>query len=161
MADLDDCDDTIRPHSRPAPSGWQHAPNPAAAEAEAQARLDQLALTRRYRDDLTARKEAERQEVLRQVQEALDAIEAKYANDLADAERAVVELEAEVKADILRLGHSVKHEAVQAVFCRGRTTWDTKGLEAFAEANPAVQQFRKTGNPTVQLRYRGTHPGGD
>src|SRR5438270_383430 len=37
-------------------------------------RLEQLLLTRKYRDDVAARKEAERQEVLRQVQTELEAI---------------------------------------------------------------------------------------
>jgi hypothetical protein len=64
------------------------------------------------------------------------------------------ELEAEVRAEVLRLGQSVRREGVWAVFSRGRVTWDSKGLTQYAQAHPEVEKFRKVGKPIVAIRYK-------
>jgi uncharacterized protein YifE (UPF0438 family) len=117
-------------------------------------KLDQLAEVRRYADDIADRKEAERVAVLRAVQAELDAIEQKYAQPLEEANQAVAELEAEVKAEILRAGKSMRAGPVQAVFYRGSVTWDSKALAEYAEVNPEVQQFQKIGAPRVVIKYK-------
>jgi uncharacterized protein YifE (UPF0438 family) len=130
---------------------------PPAASAEATAdwpKLGQLAELRRYADELRQRKEAERAAVLATVQKQLDAIEDKYAADLAEADRAYAELEAEVKDEVLKAGQSLSAGAVQAVYYRGHVTWDSKGLAEFARSHPAIEQFRKVGAPRVAIRFR-------
>ena len=42
-----------------------------------------------------------------------------------------------------KIGESVRHEGIQAVFLRGRTTWDSTGLSRYAESHPEVLTFRK------------------
>jgi len=61
-------------------------------------------------------------------------------------------VEAAIKADTLALGETVRGAAFQAVWNKGRQSWDAKGLTTYAEANPEILQFRKEGEPSVTLR---------
>lgn len=49
-------------------------------------------------------------------------------------------------------GESVKGELLQAVFSKGRTTWDSKKLEGFALAHPELKELKKVGKPSVTFR---------
>ena len=58
-----------------------------------------------------------------------------------------------VKALVLAAGTTVKGQRLQAVWQKGRVTWDTKGLDGYALAHPEVSlMFRKEGEPTVSIR---------
>jgi uncharacterized protein YifE (UPF0438 family) len=117
-------------------------------------KLRELAEVRSYADGIAARKEADRAVILATIQAKLDAIEAQYAAELEEANRAVAELEAEVKAAVLAAGKSVRAGPVHAVFYRGSVTWDSKRLAEYAQRNPDVEQFRRVGAPRVSIRYR-------
>jgi hypothetical protein len=116
--------------------------------------LAQLLEARERAEHLRREKDAEREKVLDRVRADLEAVEARYAGELAEAGKEVEELEAAVRAKVLLTGKSVKHGPIHAVFCRGRVTWDGQGLARFAEKAPAVLEFRRVGAPTVQLRYQ-------
>lgn len=58
----------------------------------------------------------------------------------------------EIKADVISLGETVKGSALMAVYAKGRTTWDNKGLDGFATAHPEIEKFRKVGEPSVSIR---------
>lgn len=136
---------------------WRKVNTPEAAPAGSDglgAKVAQLAEVRRYSDELHARKQAERDAVLKTVQAQLEAIDRKYARELEEADQAVAELEGEVKAEVLKAGSSVRSGPVQAVYYRGSVTWDSKGLAAYAEAHPELERFRKVGAPRVVIRYR-------
>ena len=81
-----------------------------------------------------------------------------YAKYLAfnDTKESIQGVEAslmeELKAEVLQLGETVKGTALQAVLNSGRVTWDSKGLEGYAVANPQVLTFRKVGEPSVTVR---------
>ena len=124
---------------------------PVAFEAED--KVAQLADAKRYLDDLQARQAAERQAVLNKVRAELDAVEARHAEPLSEANRAVADLEAEVRAEVLRLGKSLGTGPLRVLYCRGRTTWDSKGLASYAAGHPEIERFRKVGEPSVQIRY--------
>lgn len=79
-------------------------------------------------------------------------IEAEFAQKVEAASANIEALEAAIKADTLVLGETVRGAAFQAVWNKGRQTWDSKGLSTYAEANPEVLQFRKEGEPSVTLR---------
>lgn len=49
-------------------------------------------------------------------------------------------------------GESIKGEELQAVFSKGRTTWDTKKLEGYAIAHPEIDKLKKVGKPSVAIR---------
>jgi uncharacterized protein YifE (UPF0438 family) len=117
--------------------------------------LQDLSAARRRVANLRDRIEAERAEILAAVRAELDAVEARYARQLEEANEEVAVLEKEVRARVVRLGRTVRAGDVQAVFYRGRVTWDSRGLEQYANHHPEVRQFRKVGAPGVSLRYRG------
>lgn len=64
----------------------------------------------------------------------------------------VTDRERELKALVLESGASVKGNVVQAVFTKGRVSWDTRALDGYAAGHPEVAQFRKQGEPSVSIR---------
>lgn len=86
-------------------------------------------------------------------------IEAEFGQK-AEALGANIEaLEAEIKAGTLAHGATVKSGRFQAVWNKGRDTWDGKGLGAYAEAHPEVLEFRRQGEPSVTIRRVGKDSG--
>jgi uncharacterized protein YifE (UPF0438 family) len=101
--------DSIDPEcSLAIPHAADPAPGAAADPEETGTQLEQLAELRRYADKIGQRLEAERQEVLQTVQAQLEAIEARYAQSLQEANQAVAEMEEEIKAKVLEGGQSVR-----------------------------------------------------
>src|SRR5262249_32283607 len=142
--------------SSPIAQSW-HADRVAEAQVghkENSTKFQELIDVRRYVEEIRQKMEAERAEVLTPVQAQLAAIETKYAQRIQEANEAIAELESEIKAEVLQLGQTVRMGDVQAIFYRGRVTWDSKGLSQYAQLNPEVQQFRKIGAPSVAIRYR-------
>ena len=105
-------------------------------------------------DYLRKEKEAERERVLDRVRAELDAVDARYAGELGEAERELEEAEAAVRAEVLLAGKSVKFGPLHAVYVRGRVSWDNDGLARLAEQTPAILAYRKVGAPSVQLRFQ-------
>lgn len=87
-----------------------------------------------------------------EVQAVLDEIEAEFQpkQEIIGAE--ISELETAVKALVLEAGETAKGGSLQAVFTKGRITWDTKSLDGYAKANPVIADFRKQGEPSVSIR---------
>lgn len=61
-------------------------------------------------------------------------------------------LTAEVKAEVIASGATVKGAHLQAVYVRGRVSWDTSKLDVYAKAYPEIAELRREGEPTVQIR---------
>jgi hypothetical protein len=96
--------------------------------------------------------EAKRAEVLKQVQAELDALKAEYEPLLESVKQNLELLETEIKTDVLLHGESVQGGTYRAVYTKGRTSWDNKGIEKYAELHPDVLLYRKQGPPAVSLR---------
>jgi ElaB/YqjD/DUF883 family membrane-anchored ribosome-binding protein len=96
--------------------------------------------------------EAKRAEILKAVQAELDALADEYEPLLAAAAERADALEAEIRGDVLAAGGSVRGGQLQAVYVRGRVSWDTAALDAYAEQHPEVQDYRRQGEPSVSLR---------
>lgn len=47
---------------------------------------------------------------------------------------------------------SVKGEYLQAVYSKGRATWDSKALDGYAVTHEEILQFKKTGAPSVAIK---------
>ena len=62
---------------------------------------------------------------------------------------------AEVKADVLAHGETVKGAHLMAVWVKGRTSWDSKRLDGYAAAHPEIETFRSVGEPSVTIRSAG------
>lgn len=81
-----------------------------------------------------------------------DEIAAEFADKHAAVASNIAALEAEIKADVLAGGKTVKGQFLMAVWSKGRVSWDTKALDGFAAAHPEIATFRKEGEPSVSIR---------
>lgn len=64
----------------------------------------------------------------------------------------IAKLTDKIKTAVLKHGQTIKGNRLQAVWNKGRTSWDTKGLIGFAAAHPEMKEFRSEGDPTVSIR---------
>ena len=81
----------------------------------------------------------------------LDEIEAEFNQKEEAAATTIKELEEEIKSDTLGLGQTVKGSGFQAVWTKGRVTWDSKGLSTYSDAHPEILNYRKEGKPFVRI----------
>ena len=79
-------------------------------------------------------------------------IDDEFADKSAGAQANIAELTDAIKVDVLTGAKSVKTEHLQAVFVKGRVSWDTKGVEGYALAHPELMTYRKEGEPSVSIR---------
>lgn len=61
-------------------------------------------------------------------------------------------LEEGVKGFVKGRGKSLKGEFLEAIYAKGRTTWDTKALDGYASTHQEILQFKKTGDPSVSIK---------
>ena len=87
-----------------------------------------------------------------EIEDELHKIEVERATAIDALQGGMIELTAEVKADVLDNGSSVKADHLHAIYNRGRTTWDTKLLAGYAVAHPEIEALKKVGDPTVSIR---------
>lgn len=118
-------------------------------------KLERLADLRAAADLARVEYEARRLEVMRKVQDELEAIEAEFAPTLEAAEANARALEEEVKNDVLLRGESLRGSAYQAIYMKGRVSWDAAAMNEYARDHPDVLPFRKEGQPSVTLRRTG------
>jgi hypothetical protein len=96
--------------------------------------------------------ESRRAEVMRKVQDELDAIDAEFKPALEAARANEEALQAEIKNDVLLRGESLRGSTYQAIYMKGRVSWDAVGMNEYARDHPDVLQFRREGQPTVTVR---------
>ncbi len=111
-------------------------------------KLDRLAFTRDGIQSLEAQRKVIVDAALAGIHNLLDSIDAAIAELLTTA----AETESEIKEEVLTGGATVKGTSLQAVFNRGRVSYDAKGLDALAVVKPEVLNFRKEGEPSVSIR---------
>jgi hypothetical protein len=96
--------------------------------------------------------DSKKAEILKKVQDELDALDAEYNPLFETADGNIHDLEVEIKNDVLLFGESIQAGSVHAVFVQGRVSWDNDGMNRYAEAHPEVLPFRRQGQPSVTLR---------
>lgn len=111
--------------------------------ADLQAQADLLAL------DYQAQRDAA---IPPEVRQTLADIDAEMQPAIEAARAGVDALTAEIKAAVLAHGATVKGERLQAVWAKGRVSWDTKALDGYAAGHPEIVPFRKEGDPSVSIR---------
>ena len=114
--------------------------------------LDKLSEIQSAADALQADYEQKRAAILATVQEQLDALEAEYTPKLSAAVENANTITQAIKAAVIEQGASVKGAYLQAVYTKGRVSWDSKALEGFSAAHPEILTFRKVGEPSVSVR---------
>jgi hypothetical protein len=90
-----------------------------------------------------------------EVKVALAEIDYAYSAKLDPLENLISDLESDAKAAVLSEGATVKGGALQAVFTKGRVSWDSKMLDGLTIVIPELNQARKVGEPSVSIRKIG------
>lgn len=96
--------------------------------------------------------EAKRAEILQKVQAELDAVDVEFRPVLDAAEENAATLEAEIKTDVLLRGESMRGGVYQAIYMKGRVSWDARGVDEYARSHPELLRYRREGQPSVTLR---------
>lgn len=109
------------------------------------------------REVLAIKKEELRKSILTDEQkQEMENIELEFKPGMDAVNEEVNKLRDEINDEIVRYGSSVKSEHLQAVFNRGRVTFDNKGLQQLEKANPTVwevvKNFMKVGDPYTTIR---------
>ena len=79
-------------------------------------------------------------------------IDAEFKPALEAAETNASALEAAIKNDVMLRGESLRGSTYQAIYTRGRVSWDAAAMNEYARDHPEVLPFRKEGQPSVSLR---------
>ena len=89
-----------------------------------------------------------------EIKAQLDEIEAEFTPVFANINTRNQELIDTIKAEVVAAGETVSGEFHQAVYMKGRTSWDSKSLEGYAAAHPEILQFKTIGSPSVSIKAR-------
>lgn len=87
-----------------------------------------------------------------EVRQRISEIENEFQSVIDSAGSEIFRLENEIKDVVMVRGESVKGTNLQAIFIKGRQTWDNAELDKYAEKHPEILKFRKIGNPSVSIR---------
>ena len=82
-------------------------------------------------------------------------IEAEFADKVGAVDQNINDLTAQVKQAVISEGQTVKGNYLQAVYMKGRVSWDTKTLEGLAIVMPKLLDAKKEGEPSVSIRKVG------
>jgi hypothetical protein len=116
-------------------------------------KLDQLAEYEAQRAYLELKRKELIDTVLTpEIRARLDEIDAEFFPQFEAVDEKTITLTSEIKTDVIQSGASVKGANLQAVFSKGRISWDTKALDGYAAAHPEIAPFRKEGAPSVSIR---------
>lgn len=88
------------------------------------------------------------------VWEMIAIVKSDRAAKLASLEAEAKVLEIKIRAAVIDHGETVSGATLQAVWNKGRHSWDTKALEGYAVAHPEIMKFVTVGQPTVSIRAR-------
>ncbi len=89
------------------------------------------------------------------VEAALADIDQEYSPKFDAVNKQIAELEAIAKQAVLEAGETVKGGALQAVYSKGRVSWDGKKLDGMMALVPGLAAARKEGDPSVSIRKVG------
>ena len=82
-------------------------------------------------------------------------IDAEFADKVGAVDQNINDLTAQVKQAVISEGQTVKGNYLQAVYMKGRVSWDTKTLEGLAIVMPKLLDAKKEGDPSVSIRRVG------
>lgn len=99
----------------------------------------------------------EKQELINQVippeiRARLEEIEAEFAGRAEAVSTNIELLEIEIREDVLDCQKSTSGSFLQAVWNRGRSGWDSHGLEQYASDHPEILSYRRQGEPYISIR---------
>jgi len=118
-----------------------------------ESKLDQLSELYAQRDLSTLEKQRLIDAILTdEIKAKIAEIESEFNGKGEAVSEKIAALESEIKEAVKLNGATVKGQFLQAVFTKGRVTWDSKSLDGYLKAHPELADFRKEGEPSVSLR---------
>ena len=87
-----------------------------------------------------------------EVRVALEAVDAAYLPQMQALALAGSELEKQIKNAVATYGYTVKAGGYQAVWNKGRVTWQDDFLQGYATTHEEVLQARVESEPSVSIR---------
>lgn len=124
----------------------------AIDESEVVALLNELDELQNQRQILDMGYQSRREEIMRPIAHALAGLEAEIEPQADAINARIAALQAQIESAVLRRGATVRGARLQAVFSRGRVTWDTRALVGYAATHPDVLEFQRVGEPSVAIR---------
>ena len=122
-------------------------------ELEIQKLLDELKTAEVAAEELAKKKKQAIDEIMpAEIKRFLEDIDKDFLSDEEASRIHVAGLQDRIKAEVLNYGATVTGQFKQAVFVKGRVSWESKGLDGFAVAHPEINQFRKQGDPSISIR---------
>lgn len=87
-----------------------------------------------------------------EIKNQINDVHAEFAQQRSGAESNAAELKEQIKKEIIAKGESVKGTRLNAIYVKGRVTWDSKAIEGYAVGHPELFAFKKEGEPSVTFR---------
>ncbi|RPI87751.1 MAG: hypothetical protein EHM41_03820 [Chloroflexi bacterium] len=116
-------------------------------------KLNRLADFQAQRDYLSLQKQELIDSILTpEIKTRIEEIETEFSGRLEVVKANIEGLECEIKQDAVEEGASVRGQFLQAVWNRGRTSWDNEGLEKYAQMHPEILSYKKQGSPFIAIR---------
>ena len=116
-------------------------------------KLDQLAELKAQKDLLRIKKQELIDSVLTpEIKTQLAEIDVEFDPQFEAVDSKASELEKRVKEEVIAHGETIKGVALQAVYSKGRISWNTGGLDGYLVDHPELNQFKKQGKPSVSIR---------
>lgn len=137
---------------------FDHYPHAQRVLLEAEHALCELLRARAERAAVEAEYRAARAAILERVRAELDALDARFADRTAQVAETEKQAEEEARKQVLKAGQTIKVAGVQAVYMPGRVSWDSEGLEAYAQRHPELLAYRRVGQAYVTFRYKDGIP---
>jgi len=81
-------------------------------------------------------------------------IEAEFAGSRRAVDENIEKLKAEIKAATREIGYTVDGTNYQAIYVKGKKTWNVKRLDAYIERNPDIKSCYDVGDPSVTIRKK-------
>lgn len=124
-------------------------------DIDAKKKLDQIAEFKSQLDVLMLEKQKILDEVIgEEIMNKVADVEIEFSGKCDAVNENIAKLETEVKNIVLAAGETLDGTLLQAVYMKGRVTWDTKQLEGLMIVMPELTQARKQGDPSVQIRSK-------
>lgn len=106
---------------------------------------------------LASRIEAEKNDLIQEaipteVHAHISEITEEYDPVIRAADAEIFRLEKLIKEMVSARGETVRGTHLQAVFSKGRQSWDNDALDKYSESHPEILKFRKIGDPSVSIR---------
>jgi parvulin-like peptidyl-prolyl isomerase len=122
-------------------------------EIEITQKLDRLANYQAQKQYLELQKKELLDQILpAEIRARIEEVEAEFSGRAIAVDENIQALEEEIKNDLLMRGETAKGSFLAGVWCHGRVSWDTRGLDRYASSHPEILRFRKQGEPYVAIR---------